>query len=111
MKKLVLLISILALAYSCQKEDDTLAAQCSLATNITSNLTNSSAVILSWDHYSASTNFTLEYGISGFSQGMGTSILVNATSSVLTDLMANTTYDFYLKANGSTDNFSSWSSV
>ena len=111
MKKLVLLISILTLAYGCQKEDDTLEPQCSLATNITSSITNSSAVTLSWDHDSPNTNFTLEYGISGFSQGSGTSILVNATSSVLTDLMANTTYDLYLRANCSADNFSSWSSV
>jgi uncharacterized repeat protein (TIGR03806 family) len=109
MKKLVLLLSILALSYSCQKDDDALVPQCNLATNITSDAATSSTATLSWDHETTGATFTLEYGISGFSQGMGTSLQVNSTSTLLTGLIANTTYDFYLRANCSADNFSSWS--
>jgi uncharacterized repeat protein (TIGR03806 family) len=111
LKKLVLLLSILMLSYSCQKDDDTLEPQCNLATNITSDTATSSSVTLSWNHDTSGINFTLEYGISGFTQGMGTSIAVNSTSTLLTGLMANTTYDFYLRANCTIDNFSSWTAT
>jgi uncharacterized repeat protein (TIGR03806 family) len=111
MKKLVLLLSILALLYSCQKDDDALVPQCNLATNITTTTTTSSTVTLNWDHDTAEATFSLEYGISGFSQGSGTSVDVSATSTLLTGLMANTTYDLYLRANCTADNFSSWTAV
>ncbi len=111
MKKLVLLLFILTLSYSCQKDDDVLVPQCNLATNITSETPTSSTVTLSWEHDTAAADFTLEYGITGFSQGMGALIEVNSTSTILTGLMANTTYDFYLRANCSADNFSSWSAA
>lgn len=111
MKKLVLLLSILALAYSCQKDDDAIVPQCNLATNITSDVPTSSTVTLSWDHETNGATFSLEYGISGFTRGMGTLLEVNSSSTLLTGLMANTTYEFYLRANCSTDNFSSWTSA
>ncbi len=111
MKKLVLLLSILTLSYSCQKDDDALVPQCNLATNIASANPTSSTVALSWNHETTGATFTLEYGISGFSQGNGTSLNANSTSTLLTGLLANTTYDFYLRANCSADNFSSWTAV
>jgi uncharacterized repeat protein (TIGR03806 family) len=111
MKKLVLLLFILTLLYSCQKDDDVLVPQCNLATNITSETPTSSTVTLNWEHDTAGANFTLEYGITGFSQGMGALIEVNSTSTLLTGLMANTMYDFYLRSNCSTENFSSWTAT
>ena len=111
LKKLVVLLFILILSYSCQKDDDSLEPQCNLATNITSDTPTSSTVTLSWDHDTAGANFTLEYGITGFSQGMGALIEVNSTSTLLTGLMANTIYDFYLRSNCSTENFSSWTAT
>jgi hypothetical protein len=59
MKKLVLLLSILALSYSCQKDDDVLVPQCNLATNITSDNPTSSTATLSWDHQTTGATFTL----------------------------------------------------
>lgn len=111
MKKIILFLCLIALSYSCQKDDDTMEPQCNLATNITSDNATSNTVTILWDHDTAASNFTLEYGISGFSQGVGTSIQINEASTVLTGLMANTTYDYYLKSYCSTNNFSSWTAV
>lgn len=60
-----------------------------------SNITNNSAV-LSWS--SASTNFDIQYGITGFSLGQGT-IIANTTNNYsLTDLTQDTNYSYYVRA-------------
>ncbi|MFK7946256.1 MAG: fibronectin type III domain-containing protein, partial [Saprospiraceae bacterium] len=62
------------------------------ASNITSNSTD-----LDWTENGTATSWEVEYGASGFTQGSGTTITVNAKPYALSGLMPNTTYDFYVK--------------
>jgi len=64
---------------------------------ITSNAITSSSAWLFWQ--SNGVAFNTEYGLSGFTQGTGTSGTSLADSVQLTGLTANTMYDFYVQNN------------
>ena len=73
------------------------------------NITQNSADLL-WQAGGNETSWNLEWGISGFNLGSGT--LVNGLTSTnysLNSLSNNTSYDFYVQANCSNSNVSSWS--
>ena len=75
------------------------------------NLTNTTAQ-LSWvaptGGLSAGNTYTLEYGLQGFVQGNGTSIMgLTATTTTLTGLAANTAYCYYVRQNCGAANGSS----
>ncbi len=61
------------------------------------NLTLSSAD-LSWIETGTATNWEIQYGLSGFPLGSGTSILTTTNPDTLTGLTASTAYDFYVRA-------------
>ncbi len=86
------------------------APSCLPVENIsTANLTSSS-VDINWT--SSATNFTVEYGMSGFEHGNGTLLEnINATTTSLSSLTANTSYDVYVKTICSDDDASVWSEV
>ena len=72
------------------------------------NITPNSADLL-WQAGGNETSWNLEWGISGFTLGSGT--LVNGLTSTnysLSSLSNNTSYDFYVQANCSNSNVSSW---
>lgn len=72
-------------------------APCQIPTNlITSNIAAATAD-LGWT--STGTNFDIEWGPQGFTQGMGTSVSVATNSYALTGLSANTSYSFYVRNN------------
>lgn len=111
MKKSFFLLLIVVLAMSCRNDDDATVPQCTEPENFTeANITFNSAVI-NWTDANTSASFTIEYGISGFTQGSGTSLVTNTPSITLTGLMAETTYDYYVKSDCSITNFSLWSDV
>ena len=73
------------------------------------NITPNSADLL-WQAGGNETSWNLESGVSGFNIGSGT--LVNGLTSTnysLSSLSNNTSYDFYVQANCSNSNLSSWS--
>ena len=73
------------------------------------NITPNSADLL-WQAGGNETSWNLEWGVSGFTLGSGT--LVNGLTSTnysLSSLSNNTSYDFYIQANCSNSNVSSWS--
>ena len=73
------------------------------------NITPNSADLL-WQAGGNETSWNLEWGVSGFNIGSGT--LVNGLTSTnysLSSLSNNTSYDFYVQANCSNSNVSSWS--
>jgi hypothetical protein len=45
----------------------------------------------------------VEYGASGFANGLGTTITVNDTFAIINGLTANTLYDFYIKTDCTAD--------
>ncbi len=55
--------------------------------------------------------WSLEYGVSGFTQGTGTVVTVNTLPFTLTGLLANHTYDCYVRSDCDTDSHSDWSNV
>ena len=63
-----------------------------------SNITQTSADI-TWMDTLNTTFWTVEYGVSGFSVGTGTSVVVNDTTTTLTGLTPNTLYDVYVTPN------------
>jgi hypothetical protein len=52
---------------------------------------------ISWTEEASSSDWQIEYGLSGYTQGGGT--VVNSANNVFTfsDLLSNQEYDFYLK--------------
>ncbi|WP_082333774.1 fibronectin type III domain-containing protein [Mangrovimonas sp. TPBH4] len=107
MKKCSLLMVFVILCVSCNKDDDSITvAECIQPTNLTeANLTHNS-VTLQWSNPNENSSFKIEYGPSGFETGTGTISTSNSPSVTLSNLQANTTYDYYLEAVCSEDNIS-----
>lgn len=73
------------------------AASCPWPTDLTATVTGTD-VELSWTNGGSETQWELEYGISGFSQGSGTLLQVNTNPYTLSNLNPNTNYDIYIRA-------------
>jgi hypothetical protein len=54
--------------------------------------------LISWNHANNETMWQLEYGVSGFSPGTGTSMIIGVNSHQLTGLNSGTQYDVYINA-------------
>lgn len=74
-----------------------------------SNITSSS-VDLGWTENGTATSWTVEYGPTGFALGTGTQVVTSVNPYQVTGLNSATTYDFYVKANCGTGNYSGWTS-
>lgn len=84
---------------SCFKDsDDELITQCSVPTNIQFDTTTHESVVITWEDSNVSATYTVEYGLSGFILGEGTSIAATETTVTLTGLLANTSYDVYVQS-------------
>lgn len=89
-----------ALAVSC--------ATCGAPSQVAAQVNMTSATI-TWVEGGASTDWTLEYGPAGFTQGQGTTVNVSGTPSAsLTGLTANTTYDVYVQTDCGAGDLSEW---
>jgi hypothetical protein len=65
---------------------------------ISSNISTNSAD-LSWTELNSATEWEVEYGVTGFTQGTGTVINVTTTPTLsISSLSANTTYDWYVRS-------------
>ena len=98
MKKLLPFILIVLLVMSCKNDDDATVAQCSDPTNLNvDDLTLNSATI-SWTDANNAASFRVEYGLSGFNPGSGTTTEINELSVSITGLLSSTEYDVYIEA-------------
>ena len=71
----------------------------------------STSISLSWTENGSATNWVVEYGPSGFTQGTGSTVQVQGTpSTTITGLSASSTYDFYVKSVCGAGDESYWSS-
>ena len=111
MKKLFILCLTVLTVFSCSDDSDDLIAVCDSATNISSNTITSNSAVITWNAVDASVEYTIEYGISGFALGSGTTISESDTDAELTNLMANTTYDVYIQTSCGPNNLSLYSNV
>ena len=106
MKKIYILLVTAFLIFSCNNDADDLIPVCNVATNVSSNSITANSAMITWNSDNASASYTLEYGVSGFVLGSGTTLSESDTTSELTGLENNTTYDVYIKTVCSSDNTS-----
>ena len=106
MKKIYILLVTAFLIFSCNNDADDLIPVCNVATNVSSNSIIANSAMITWNSDNASASYTLEYGVSGFVLGSGTTLSESDTTSELTGLESSTTYDVYIKTICSSDNTS-----
>ena len=81
---------------------------CAAPTNLgVSNLT-ANTVDLTWTAGGTETQWVVEYGASGFSQGAGTTVLAGSNPYNLSGLSSDTEYDYYVRAFCAVGDSSSW---
>ena len=77
--------------------------------NLTASNITTSGATLGWTTGASETAWNIEYGVSGFTQGTGTTAAVTSNSYSVSGLNFGTNYQFYVQANcGGTDGTSSW---
>ena len=110
MKKLSFLFVFAFAIFSCNNDDD-LIATCDKATDISAtNITTTTATI-TWNDPNNAGSYFVEYGVSGFALGSGTTLIESGTTADLQNLLPDTTYDVYIQVVCSTDNLSMYSDM
>ena len=85
---------------------------CLKPTNVTASNPTTTSMNLSWTENNSASNWVVEYGLAGFTQGTGTTVNVQGTpSTTITGLSASSTYDFYVKSVCSASDESYWSNA
>lgn len=112
MKKLSFFFACIVLTFtSCKNDDDVMVPQCISPINLSETNLSFDTVTLNWDDLNDVDSFTVEYGLSGFEQGSGTSVETSVNTLTITGLTANTGYDYYVQASCDVSNVSLWSDV
>ena len=87
------------------------ATGCYMPLNVNvSNITPFSAEI-AWTDPGNGTQWSIEYGVTGFTPGTGTVVSTGNNPFTLTGLLADHTYDFYLRSDCDTNSHSDWTTV
>jgi len=64
-----------------------------------------------WSNFNSATSWDIEYGLSGFTIGNGTSITTEQAEYTITDLLPGTAYDFYVRTHCEFDTTSAYSEI
>ena len=89
-----------------------LMPSCPKPTSLSASNITTTSIDLSWNESGSATNWVVEYGQTGFTQGTGTTVQVQGTpSTTITGLSASTGYDFYVKADCGGGDVSDWTNV
>jgi hypothetical protein len=80
---------------------------CALPSGLSATNTTSISTDLSWTENGTATQWSIEYGLTGFTQGTGTYVSVTTNPYTLTGLSAGSAYDIYVKSICSTTDSSS----
>lgn len=83
---------------------------CQSTSNIQSYNHTNHSVVLSWQSVAYANTYTIEYGLSGFTLGAGTTTTTSDTSIQLSGLIAGNSYDVYIQTDCGTS-LSSYSNV
>jgi len=110
MKKLRYLVVFACLIFACNNDDDTVDA-CAQATNVLANTITTTTATITWSDSNAAGSYFIEYGVSGFALGSGTTLIESNTTVDLENLLPETTYDVYIQVVCNTDNLSMYSNV
>ncbi len=79
---------------------------CTAPSNFVLNNVTKNEASFVWSQETDDANWTLEYGVTGFTIGTGTEVIVNNTNATIDNLIPETTYDIYLKTNCTIGGFS-----
>ncbi|MBR3413674.1 MAG: fibronectin type III domain-containing protein, partial [Bacteroidales bacterium] len=74
------------------------AATCPDVTGLTAGGVQPNSLTLSWTNNPAAESWVIEYGFTGFEQGTGTQAVSTTPTYVVTGLLEETGYDFYVRA-------------
>jgi len=74
---------------------------------MSSSITTNSAD-LSWTENNSATQWQIEYGTTGFTQGGGTPIITSSNPNTISGLTDNTTYDYYVRSICGVGDTSDW---
>ena len=86
-------------------------ANCFVPINVSVLNTEPFSAEIGWTDLGNAGSWSIEYGVTGFTQGTGTVVNVNSNPFTLTGLLADHTYDFYLRNECDTGNHSEWTNV
>ncbi|MEI7596789.1 MAG: DUF5018 domain-containing protein [Bacteroidota bacterium] len=79
-------------------------ATCTAPSNLAVANTTYNSTDISWTETGTATQWVLEWGLQGFTQGTGTIVNTSVPNATLTGLTTNTSYEFYIKANCGSQN-------
>lgn len=87
-----------------------ISQSCPPVTNLTVGTLGTTTATVGWTESGDATEWTVEYGAPGFTQGEGEQVTASGTSeTVLENLTSGTEYEFLVRANCSDDDQSVWS--
>ncbi len=110
-KSILLLLTIITIA-SCSSDDDTQndpQNNCETPFGLAVSSVDISSVEITWTQLADITSYQVEYGVSGFSTGSGTTMNVFTNQAQISNLMPGTSYDFYVRSNCSAQSISTYS--
>lgn len=85
---------------------------CDTVTDVTVSAITTTTAVVTWNAGSNNTDqWEIAYGLQGFDQGLGNSIITSETHGTLTNLEAGTDYDLYVRAICTDCWISNWSDV
>jgi len=84
---------------------------CPQPTNISVLDATNNTAVLQWTNGGSETQWQIEYGPQGFTQGTGTTVIVNSNPGIINGLTSNTFYDAYVRAICSPGDSSFWTGI
>ncbi|MDN3493811.1 fibronectin type III domain-containing protein [Winogradskyella bathintestinalis] len=97
LKKTYFIFALACIIFSCSEDADDFIPVCDKPLNISSSSIAPNFATITWEAANVSTNYIIEYGVSGFTLGNGSTVSASDTNIELTGLEASTTYDVYIQ--------------
>ncbi len=85
-----------------------IGSSCPFPTALTASDISTTSAEINWTENGTATNWNIEYGPEGFTQGSGTSLSVTSKPYILNGLTSATNYDVYIQSDCGEGELSSW---
>lgn len=87
------------------------AEACYVPLSVTVQHIDAFSAEISWTEAGNASQWSIEYGVNGFTPGTGTVVVADTNPFLLTGLLANHTYNFYLRSDCDSTHHSDWTNV